>query len=274
DELRSAHQRHGDHDALAQPARELVRVLAEPAAGGADADLLEQEDGALARRAALAAAMAQERLLELIADRVGRIERGHRLLEDHRHAVAADVFHAPRGEPEEIGAGEGEAACRALRPLRQEVHDGERGQRLAAAGFADDAEGLAARHREADLADGVEDAVGERDFDVERLDLEDGAQLRFSGAVRSRTPSPSRLMARTRVKRATPGMVITHGLKNMYSLPSATISPQEGSGGCTPRPRKESAASSRIACAISRVTTTISAFMMLARISARTMRRV
>ena len=31
-ELGVAHQRHGDHDALAQAARELVRELAEPAA--------------------------------------------------------------------------------------------------------------------------------------------------------------------------------------------------------------------------------------------------
>src|SRR5260221_3643495 len=274
DELGPAHQRNGDHDALTQPARELMRILAQPARRRRDADLLEQEDGTLARRAARAAAMAQEDLLELVADRVGGVERGHRLLEDHRHAIAADILHAALPELDEIGAGEGEARRAAPCPLGQEIHDGKRGPCLAAAALADDAEGLAARHREADAADRVEHAVGERDLDVEPLDLENGAHARFSGAVRSRNPSPSRLMASTRMKSAMTGMVITQGLKNMYSLPSATISPQEGSGGCTPRPRQESAASSRIARAISKVATTISAFMMLGRISLRTMRKV
>ena len=44
DQVGIAHQRHRDHHALAQPARELMRILAEPARGGGDADLLEQLD--------------------------------------------------------------------------------------------------------------------------------------------------------------------------------------------------------------------------------------
>src|SRR6185437_11893102 len=174
-------------------------------------------------------------------------------------------------EPREVGAGEMEPACRAPRPPRQQIHDGERGQRLPAARFADDAEGLAALHREGEVAHRMQQPGGERDLDVEPLDLQQralsAAQLRFSGAAMSRMPSPKRLIARTRVKSATPGMVMTQGLKNMYSLPSATISPQSGRGGWTPRPRKESAASSRIAFAISIVAMTMSAFMMLGRIS-------
>jgi len=35
-----------------------------------------------------------------------------------------------------------------------------------------------------------------------------------------------------------PGVMITHGLKNMYSLASAIISPQLGSGGGTPQAEK------------------------------------
>src|SRR5207244_9741959 len=41
---------YGDHHPLAQPARELMRKLAEPSAGGGDADLFHQLDRALARR--------------------------------------------------------------------------------------------------------------------------------------------------------------------------------------------------------------------------------
>ena len=48
DQRRLAHQRHGDHDALAQAARELMWVLLEPAGGRRDADALQQLDGASA----------------------------------------------------------------------------------------------------------------------------------------------------------------------------------------------------------------------------------
>ena len=46
-----AHQRHGDHHALAQAARELVRILPEPARRRRNADALEQVHRALARLA-------------------------------------------------------------------------------------------------------------------------------------------------------------------------------------------------------------------------------
>ena len=42
----------------------------------------------------------------------------------------------------------------------------------------------------------------------------------------------------------------------MNSRPSAIISPQEGMGGCTPMPKNEKAAYSRMARPISRVATT------------------
>ena len=54
-----------------------------------------------------------------------------------------------------------------------------------------------------------------------------------------------------------PGMEISHGSKNIRPLASEIIRPQDGVGGCTPSPRNDSAASSRMACAISSVATTI-----------------
>ena len=53
-QLRSAGDRHRDHDALAHAARELVRILLEALRRRRDADLLEQLDGALAQRASSA----------------------------------------------------------------------------------------------------------------------------------------------------------------------------------------------------------------------------
>ena len=65
------------------------------------------------------------------------------------------------------------------------------------------------------------------------------------------------LMAMTSRKIAAPGISIRYGLKNMKLRPSETISPQDGVGGWVPRPRNDSAASTRIAIAISSVATTI-----------------
>ena len=44
-------ERHGDHDALALAARELMRIGAEPLLGVAEADLAQQLEHARARRA-------------------------------------------------------------------------------------------------------------------------------------------------------------------------------------------------------------------------------
>ena len=69
------------------------------------------------------------------------------------------------------------------------------------------------------------------------------------------------------MKRQTPGNASSQGEKNMYSRPSFSIRPQLGVGACTPKPRKERAASSRIAFAISTVATTVSDESTLGKIS-------
>jgi hypothetical protein len=91
DQRRTAHQSHGDHHALPQTAGKLMRVLVETLRGSRDADAFKEMDGALAGRGSRNGFVAAQRFLELVAYGVGRIERGHRLLEDHRHEVAANV---------------------------------------------------------------------------------------------------------------------------------------------------------------------------------------
>ena len=81
-------------------------------------------------------------------------------------------------------------------------------------------------------------------------------------------------MESTRAKSAVPGIAMSHPSKNMRPFASEIMSPQLGSGGCTPSPRKESAASRRMACAISTVATTIRWLAMFGRISVKTMRPV
>ena len=124
-ELRIAHQRHGDHHPLAQAARELVRELAEPETGRGDADAGQQVGGAVGGGALAGTLVAAQHLGHLRADRVGGIERGHRLLEDHRHGIAAQLRHAGVRELLEILALKGEALGAAAAAARQEVHHRE-----------------------------------------------------------------------------------------------------------------------------------------------------
>ena len=93
-------ERHGDHHALALAARELVRDRRRAAPSGiGDADLVEQLEGAGAGGGAAQAAMERQRLGDLPFDGVERIERAHRLLEDHRDVVAAHAAQLALAEP-------------------------------------------------------------------------------------------------------------------------------------------------------------------------------
>ena len=86
-------ERHGDHDALALAAGQLVRIAAEPGLRIGNADLGQQFEDARARRRAGDAAVQQQNLADLLLDGVQRIERRHRLLEDDGDVVAAHLAH-------------------------------------------------------------------------------------------------------------------------------------------------------------------------------------
>ncbi len=81
-------ERHGDHHPLPLAAGQLVRIGAEPGGWIGDADLGQQADHPFARRSGATAVQGDD-LADLALDGVQRIERGHRLLEHHRHAGAA-----------------------------------------------------------------------------------------------------------------------------------------------------------------------------------------
>ena len=148
-------ERHGDHHALALPARELVRIGVEPALGVADADEVEQLERARPRRRARTGRRCSSQdLADLPLDRVERVERGHRLLEHHGDVVAAHGAHLVLGGAHEVAALEQDLAGGMVRRrVGQELQDRERRDRLAGPGLADERHRLAGHHVERDAVD-------------------------------------------------------------------------------------------------------------------------
>ena len=178
-------QSHGDHHALALAARELVREGVEPVRRLGNADLLQQLERALARGRARQALVQDQHLVHLPLDRVQRVERGHRLLEDHRDAVAAHVQKVARRRADQLAALEADAAVGMVgHRVGQELQDRQRRHRLARARFAHHRQGLAALDLEADVAHGAHGIVAGAEIDREVLDLEQGCVASYQHLAR------------------------------------------------------------------------------------------
>ena len=84
-------ERHRDHDALLHAAGHLVRVVVDALARVGNADLLEPFRGLSQRITGTDIAMSPNRFHHLIADGEAWIQRCHRLLKNHRHAISQKV---------------------------------------------------------------------------------------------------------------------------------------------------------------------------------------
>ena len=270
-QLRPAGQRHRDHHALPHAAGELVREIGKALARRRDLDLIEQLERRGVGLAASHVAVVAQRLGDLEAHRQDRVQRRHRLLEDHRDAVAADLAHLLLAERDQVEIGEADVPA-GDPPVgrRHQAHDGQRGDALAATGLADDRQRLVVRDGEADVAHRrVPAAAGAKRGD-EVLDREDrGIRRRHRspprsfGSMASRSPSPSMLSEKTTSRMARLGKIDSDALSRMFSKPSRIMPPQVAVGGLTPSPMKLSEASMRIAVAShSDAMTSISATML------------
>ena len=91
-------QRDGDRDALAHAARELVRIGRQALFGARDADHAESVARACAGLGVRDPLVRLHRLDHLRVDAQDRIQRHHRVLEDHRDAAAAQGAHLALGQ--------------------------------------------------------------------------------------------------------------------------------------------------------------------------------
>jgi hypothetical protein len=132
----------------------------------------------------------QNRLDDLVADSEARIERGHRLLEDHRQPVAPQVAQGLIGDLQQIHAVEADRACYLRGVLRQQAHDRERRHALAAAGLPDQAERRAIGDAEIETVDGMgHAAIVAVEADPQAFDLDQRARHHVSRARAAAMPA-------------------------------------------------------------------------------------
>jgi len=180
-QLRMVHDGHGDHNALAHAAGELVRIVAGASGGIRDGDIIHGIDCALPRLALRHLVVRQHGFRDLIAHPHDGIERRHGLLENHRDARAAELAHGVVRKIGEIAShaipGEVDFA-RDVCLSREQAHDGKGCDRFAGAGFADQAQNFAGCDGEVEIADGRQGSSGDspglcrRKFYVQVADVE------------------------------------------------------------------------------------------------------
>ena len=160
---------HGNENALALAAGKLVRVVAKARFWVGQGDLLHRGEHAAADLpAGKPGGVSAESLGDLVADAHDRVQRGHGLLEDHGACAAAKAADAGFGKGVKPPAGKGDGSGNAG-GRRKQAQEGERGGRLAGAGFAYEAEGFSLRDGKGEIVDDGVKAKG----DGEVIDFEE-----------------------------------------------------------------------------------------------------
>ena len=209
---------HGGHGPLEHPAGELVGELAGPFGGVGDAHQVEHLRGlGHGRVPANARLVDLDGLGDLEPDGQDRVERRHRILEDHGDVVAAESPALWLGHADQLGAPIADRPAD-LGAGRKESHHRQERHRLARPRLTDDAQNLAGVHREAHTPHSLHRPVRRPERDLQVGHLEQGsvhgpvalyvchARTRICwGSKASRSPSPMKLMARQNSTMNIPG---------------------------------------------------------------------
>ena len=176
-----AQQRDRDHHALAHAARELVRVALEAAARRGQPDLIEQPEAGAPRVRLTHPFVLDQHLGHLARNPQVWIERGHRVLKDHREPDTADFVQLAPRQAQQLPAAKAGAA-RAAAVAGEQAHDREEGLGLARAELADHAHALALIDPKAQIAHGCHLAFRRRESGSQILDFQErGRPVRGRG---------------------------------------------------------------------------------------------
>src|SRR5712675_1434686 len=213
---------------------------------------------------------------DLPVDAEQRVQRCHRILQDHGNLSAADAAHLARPLCCQLLPGKFYAAPDDARCRREQTDDRQAGGGLAAARLADESDRLAFIERKAQPIDGFDDAspakrgvvglqVGHPQQRGHRMTFQ-AYKLRSCGSSRTLSQSPSSCVASTTSKIPRPGKNVSHQSPTIsIDRASDSIRPQAGSGGGTPTPRKLSDASAMMTTPMVRLASTIAVFSTLGR---------
>src|SRR5207249_8980073 len=169
-----------------------------------------------------------------------RVERRHRLLEDHRDAIAAHALHSRVGRTDEHLALEADAArWMPCLGIWQQLHDRQRRDGLPRAAFAHERHRRPALDVEGDVAHRLHLRAfhGERDGEIAHG--EQRHQRTFRGSKASRTASPTKMSSVSITASTTKPVSPSQGACR-FALPWARTSPSEAEPGGRPKPRKSS----------------------------------
>ena len=144
DQVGLVQQSDGDRDALTHAAGELMRIRRQALFRRWNADLRKRCGSHRVRVAGADLPVRNDRFDHLRVDAQDRIQRHHRVLEDHRHAIPAHLSHVLPGKLDDIDPIQKNASANDTSRRIDETHDRITGHRLARAGFADKAHDLAA----------------------------------------------------------------------------------------------------------------------------------
>ena len=234
DQRRLGGQRDRDADPLPHPAGHLVRVGPVALLRVADPHLGQQVQRAGPGCGFGHPQPAGRHLGHLVTDPHRGVQRGERVLEDHRQR-AGQVLAAPgRRQPGDVHPGDHDGAAGDPGRRGQQVHDRPQGQALAGAGLPHQADRLAGRRRERHLPDGVQDPARQRDLHLEVTNLQQGGHRR---SLRCTKPSAISASDSPVITTARPGTAARYHLVKMKACPSWIIEPQSGVGWGTPSPR-------------------------------------
>ena len=148
------HQGRGDHHPLALAARQAERVGVDQPLGVGQADVAQCRQDPGAALSARQRLVSIEHLADLLADLHHRVQRGHRLLEDHADALAPNGAQLVLGQGQQVAAFEQDATghrCH-MRP-GQEAHHRVGDHRLARARLTNHAQRLAGGNFQVDTLD-------------------------------------------------------------------------------------------------------------------------
>ena len=159
--------RHGNDDALLLTAGQLVRVVVDTPGGIGQPDHLQQLDRAGTGFLLGEVAVGPQTLDDLPTNGIDRVERGGRLLEDHRDLVTANWAELAVGHTQQLTVAElGRAPDRC--GGGQQAKNSSRAHRLARSGLTDHSDDFAGSDVEVHSVDGVHHpGIGlERDREV------------------------------------------------------------------------------------------------------------